>query len=295
MRAPPCHKGWESYNNRSEALWVDMEQTSEIIILVQYGDKIFVYQTDDLWSLPKVKVRVNTTPEESIGLFFQKKFSIVVTTPKIIDVYFLDNKIFLIYKVEIDQKQYLKLMTSRETFMWWGGLYGEYQFDGRTRCILEFLIRRDRINFLGKQSSEIIDSRQKYILYTDGGSRGNPGHSAIGYVIYDSDGAVIEEGGEYIGISVSAVAEYQAVLRGLEMARNLGVAIIELRVDNLMIAKQIEGEYQIKNRELWPIHERIIRLKKEFDEFSVIHVKRAFNESADRLVNKALDDYLLNS
>ncbi|MDO4871006.1 MAG: ribonuclease HI family protein [Candidatus Saccharibacteria bacterium] len=272
-----------------------MEQSNEIIILVQYTDKIFIYQTENLWSLPKIKLRVKSTPEEDIGFFFQKKFSVVVPTPKILDVYFSDKNISIIYKLEIDQKQYLKIINSDKKFIWWSGLYGEYQFDEKTRCILDFLTRRGRIDFLNRQPSGIIDNQERYILYTDGGSRGNPGHSAIGFAIYDSNDIEIQSCGEYIGISVSSVAEYQAVLRGLEVSAGMGIKKIELRVDNLMVVKQINGEYQIKNRELWPIHERIMKLKKSFEGFNVVHIKRSFNERADRLVNAALDDYLLNS
>ena len=143
--------------------------------------------------------------------------------------------------------------------------------------------------------TEVISPDNKFVLYTDGGSRGNPGHSGAGYAIYDLSGSIIQEGSEYIGIAVSGVAEYQAVLRGLEASLNLGIKNLEVRVDNLMIAKQMNGIYQVKNRELWPIHERIVKLSTQFEKLKFVHIKREFNQIADRLVNQALDDYLTNA
>lgn len=272
-----------------------MEQKNNIFIIVQYEGKILIERSKQLWKLPQTEVRPGISPEEAIGVFFQKKFSIVVETPELLDVYFNDDGVIIIYKVDLDQKHYLKLTSSKKDVFWWGGMYGDRQFNEKTRYIIDFLLKRKRLNFSILQQQEEIIPQQKYVIYTDGGSRGNPGHSAIGYVIYDDNETVVEQCGQYIGISVSAVAEYRAVLRALEVANELGIKKIELRVDNLMIVKQINGEYSIKNRELWPIHERILKIITKFDEFHVAHVKREFNEVADQLVNDTLDNHLLNS
>lgn len=129
------------------------------------------------------------------------------------------------------------------------------------------------------------------IIHSDGGSRGNPGPSAAGYVIVDSDGNLLNEGGAYLGITTNNQAEYHGVHLGLEKARELGARSIEFRLDSLLVVNQLNGAYVIRNRELWPIHERIRSLITEFDKVTFRHVKREFNQRADAMVNKILDEH----
>jgi mutator protein MutT len=127
------------------------------------------------------------------------------------------------------------------------------------------------------------------IIYSDGGSRGNPGPSAAGYVIIDPGGRLIFEGGSYLGITTNNQAEYHGVHLGLEKARELGVKSVEFRLDSLLVVNQLNGTYVIRNRELWPIHERIRTLIGQFDKVTFRHVKRELNQQADGMVNKILD------
>jgi ribonuclease HI len=126
-------------------------------------------------------------------------------------------------------------------------------------------------------------------IFTDGGSRGNPGPSAAGFVILDQHQQVIAEGGEYLGITTSNQAEYQGVRIGLEEAERLGYRKIDFKLDSMMVVNQMKGYYKIKNRELWPIHERIRDLMTRFDRVTFTHVPRQFNRLADGMVNKTLD------
>jgi ribonuclease HI/ADP-ribose pyrophosphatase YjhB (NUDIX family) len=127
------------------------------------------------------------------------------------------------------------------------------------------------------------------IIYSDGGSRGNPGPSAAGFVILDNHENVIFEGGEYLGMTTNNVAEYQAVYLALDKAKAMGAKNIEFRSDSLLVVNQMNGLFQVKNRELWPIHDRLQELVKQFDRVRFVHVKREFNRLADGLVNKILD------
>lgn len=126
-------------------------------------------------------------------------------------------------------------------------------------------------------------------IYSDGGSRGNPGPSAAGYVIKDSDDGLIYEGGVYLGITTNNQAEYHGVRLGLEKAKELGAKSVEFYVDSMLVVNQLNGQYVIRNRELWPIHERIKELISQFDKVVFRHVKREFNQQADSMVNKILD------
>jgi ribonuclease HI len=127
------------------------------------------------------------------------------------------------------------------------------------------------------------------VIYSDGGSRGNPGPSAAGFVVLNNRQEVIAEGGEYLGITTNNQAEYQGVRLGLEKATELGYKKVDFKVDSMLVVNQMKGLYKIKNRELWPIHERIRLLMEKFERVSFTHVNRQFNQLADGMVNKTLD------
>lgn len=275
-----------------------MKQQVEIIIATVYNDKVLLnYDSHHKnYRLPVVEMAFRSSPEETIGSYFQKNYKIIPDEMAIVDVYEseADERLYLIYKVEFSAEQYSSLVAQLGMSAWFdqAKLNSGVGIDDVSKIILR---RFEAKIFKISKPPELISSVNKYLLYTDGGSRGNPGHSGVGYAIYDLSGSVIQEGCEYIGIAVSGVAEYQAVLRGLEAALNLGIKNLEVRVDNLMIAKQMNGLYQVKNRELWPIHERIVKLSMQFEKLKFVHIKREFNQIADRLVNQALDDYLTNA
>lgn len=127
-------------------------------------------------------------------------------------------------------------------------------------------------------------------VYTDGGSRGNPGPSASGFVIKDAQDRMLFEGGKYLGITTNNQAEYLAVKIALERALAMGAQYVQLRLDSQLVANQLTGVYQIKNRDLWPIHSSIKELITKFKEFKITHVRREFNKEADAMVNKILDE-----
>jgi len=123
----------------------------------------------------------------------------------------------------------------------------------------------------------------------DGGARGNPGPAAIGVVVADSDGGLLEELGEPIGETTNNVAEYRALLRGLERARALGASEVEVIGDSELVAKQIGGQYKVKHAGLKPLHAAALRALADFERWQVRTVPRAQNAAADALVNAALD------
>jgi len=139
--------------------------------------------------------------------------------------------------------------------------------------------------------SENIDA----IIYADGGSRGNPGPSASGYVIMDKNQSVIARGGEYLGITTNNQAEYHGVRLGLEKALELGLKNVDFRLDSMLVVNQMNGIYTIKNRDLWPINERIRDLMSQFDRVTFHHVPRELNQLADGEVNRVLDNHDKNA
>ena len=137
----------------------------------------------------------------------------------------------------------------------------------------------------GKNTSKI----DRVIIYSDGGSRGNPGPSASGFVIKDTNDRVLVEGGKYLGVTTNNQAEYQAVKLALEKALEMGARYVQFRMDSLLVVNQLTGVYQIKNRDLWPIHTTIKELAAKFKEINFTHVLREYNTEADAMVNKILD------
>jgi probable phosphoglycerate mutase len=146
---------------------------------------------------------------------------------------------------------------------------------------------------IGNDVTKTTDS-SRLIIYSDGGSRGNPGPSAAGFVIMDDHEHVLHEGGMYLGITTNNIAEYHGVRLGLEKAASLGAKSVDLRMDSMLVVNQMNGIYQIKNRELWPINERIHELVGGFDRVTFTHVRREFNQLADGMVNKILNAHAQN-
>ena len=129
-----------------------------------------------------------------------------------------------------------------------------------------------------------------HVLYCDGASRGNPGPAAIGFVLLGPDGETMVEMGSAIGVATNNVAEYQALVAGLETACSRGVTDLEVRLDSLLLVKQVSGEFRVKAKNLKPLHRRAVDLLREFDRVRVIHVRRHLNTRADALANLALDE-----
>jgi len=126
-------------------------------------------------------------------------------------------------------------------------------------------------------------------LSTDGGARGNPGPAAFGYVLETEDGTVLDARGEAIGVATNNVAEYRALIAGLDAALERGVTELEVVSDSELVVKQMRGEYKVKNAVLRELSTEAARFARRFDKVVYTAVRREHNELADRLVNEALD------
>jgi ribonuclease HI len=132
----------------------------------------------------------------------------------------------------------------------------------------------------------------KVVVNVDGGARGNPGPAAVAAVATSPDGDALAERNAYIGEATNNVAEYRALLLGLELARDLGADQVEVVNDSELVARQIGGEYKVKHAGLKPLYLEAMRALREFDRWAVRSVRRGENTRADQLVNEALDDEL---
>ena len=129
----------------------------------------------------------------------------------------------------------------------------------------------------------------KVIIHTDGGSRGNPGPAAAGFVLEDIDGQRLQAKAFFLGETTNNVAEYTALIKALEAARKLGAEQVVVHSDSELMVRQLSGAYKVKSEAIRPLFEHVNELRSQFESCLVRHVRREKNEEADRLVNQALD------
>lgn len=130
-------------------------------------------------------------------------------------------------------------------------------------------------------------------LFTDGASRGNPGKAGAGAVLLDSRGEELIASSSYLGVCTNNVAEYQALILGLEKATQLQCHTLNIRLDSELIVRQVQGVYKVKNATLKPLFVRVQELLRSFSIWSIAHVPRAENSRADELANRGIDEAAL--
>jgi ribonuclease HI len=129
----------------------------------------------------------------------------------------------------------------------------------------------------------------KLIIYTDGGSRGNPGPAGAGAIIYDENHKVVAEISEYLGVTTNNQAEYRAILAAIKKAVALKATEVQFYMDSELAVKQLNREYKVKNKDLAPLFLAIYNLTLSFKKISFTHIPRERNQEADRLANVAMD------
>ncbi len=140
----------------------------------------------------------------------------------------------------------------------------------------------------GAEGKALPRSGSRPVLFTDGASRGNPGPAAAGAVVYlgqDQVGSLSKA----LGIKTNNQAEYEALLEGLKLVRELGFGEVSIRSDSQLMVRQIQGRYRVKDPKLKPLFQRAKAMLKEFSGYDIVHIERGLNHVADGLANKALD------
>jgi ribonuclease HI len=143
--------------------------------------------------------------------------------------------------------------------------------------------------FAGDAAANPVD---ELLLYCDGGARGNPGPAAIGAVVFDATldpPALLASVSEYIGIATNNVAEYKALIAGLEAVAHLHARVMHVRADSLLVINQLRGRWKVKHANMLPLYAEARGLLAAYDVVDLQHVPRAENAEADALVNAALD------
>lgn len=255
------------------------------------------------YELPGGKLAYNEQPEDALRRYLHDDVGIHVRSTQLFDVVtYIDHDdrgiqyavvVYLVTPAEGGHPVNLSGNYSKYKY----SMMSEFQQDQLTDLtqLLTGIIQQEEITDKAfnsvKASGAINTSDTTVTIFSDGGSRGNPGPSAAGYVIFNSKQEAIAQGGEYLGITTNNQAEYHGVRLGLEKAIELQFKRVNFNIDSMLVVNQMKGVYKIKNRELWPIHERIRELMKQFEKVTFSHVMREFNQLADGMVNKTLDEH----
>lgn len=284
-----------------------MKQRISVRAIIRNNGKLLLLRRADgrpevigKYELPGGSLDDSEQPEDAIIRHVESATGLTTQTVQLSDVrsfseFELDTQyICIVYNVSIKQsKTKLSLSQNYDYFHWETMQNIQRQNLTETTQQLLHLIQQSQTVTEIVEVSAIDDKKttnnSHVIVYSDGGSRGNPGPSASGFVVMDDNEQVIHEGGLYLGITTNNQAEYHGVQLGLEKALELGAKHVDFRIDSMLVVNQMNGVYTIKNRELWPINERIHELVSQFDKVTFTHVKREFNQLADGMVNKILN------
>lgn len=283
-----------------------MKQTLMVRAIIKQDNKVLLLRRStgnpiytNLYELPGGKVEFGEDPRATLQREILNDTSREVETQQLQDVFSeLDARdeqhqyIELVFLVALKPETTIQVDETHDKYTW--KKLSEIQLKEVTETTrLALQMEPEMINqSVGSISNDVPGTTSyELIMYADGGSRGNPGPSASGFVIMNAQEQIIFRGGEYIGITTNNQAEYQAVKFGLEKALSMGAKHIKVRLDSLLVVNQLKGVYKVKNTDLLSVHAYIKNLLTQFESVSISHVRREFNKDADAMVNKILDEH----
>jgi ribonuclease HI/ADP-ribose pyrophosphatase YjhB (NUDIX family) len=275
-----------------------IKQDGKVLLLRRRGGRPSIR---GMHELPGGRVHMNQQPEDAVRHALRIHTSVAAETVQLHDVLsFVDpddrelQYVFVVYVATLKPgDRTIELSPEYDKYAW--KRMSEIQRAELTQSTLQILgLQEVAFATSTPQKMDITTddnnaSLPLAIIYSDGGSRGNPGPSASGFIIMNEAGEVVSEGGAYLGVTTNNIAEYQAVYLGLVRAQELGVRIVDFRMDSQLVANQMNGVYKIKHPDLAIIHNRIKELVAQFDKVTFSHVRREYNKLADGVVNKILD------
>lgn len=255
------------------------------------------------FELPTGKIVFGEQPDEAMARIVYEYTGVQAASLKLSDVVtFTDlrnssgqGNLYIVYEVQL-QNEDVKITSERYLSYLWASSekYTELELDEASNMVLRITNSKlEQGTLAGRELGEAdkneTAAQDSAIIYTDGGSRGNPGPSSLGYYIIDKNGREIKRGGEFLGFSSSRLAEYYGLKEGIEQAIELGLKHVDFRSDSLMLVNQMNGIYKVKNADLMQVHNDVLKLLEKLDSYSFMHVPRSQNVEADAEVNKILD------
>lgn len=273
---------------------------NEVLFLKRAGGRIEGLSN---FELPTGKIVFGEQPDEAMARIVYEYTGVQAASLKLSDVVtFTDlrnssgqGNLYIVYEVQL-QNEDVKITSERYLSYLWASSekYTELELDEASNMVLRITNSKlEQGTLAGRELGEAdkneTAAQDSAIIYTDGGSRGNPGPSSLGYYIIDKNGREIKRGGEFLGFSSSRLAEYYGLKEGIEQAIELGLKHVDFRSDSLMLVNQMNGIYKVKNADLMQVHNDVLKLLEKLDSYSFMHVPRSQNVEADAEVNKILD------
>lgn len=273
---------------------------NEVLFLKRAGGRVEGLSN---FELPTGKIVFGEQPDEAMARIVYEYTGVQAASLKLSDVVtFTDlrnssgqGNLYVVYEVQL-QNEDVKITSERYLSYLWASSekYTELELDEASNMVLRITNSKlEQGTLAGRELGETdkneTAAQDSAIIYTDGGSRGNPGPSSLGYYIIDKNGREIKRGGEFLGFSSSRLAEYYGLKEGIEQAIELGLKHVDFRSDSLMLVNQMNGIYKVKNADLMQVHNDVLKLLEKLDSYSFMHVPRSQNVEADAEVNKVLD------
>jgi ribonuclease HI/ADP-ribose pyrophosphatase YjhB (NUDIX family) len=280
-----------------------MKQRIRVVGIIRNEDGVLIFkrhrgrsEAPVFWELPTGKISFGEQPEEAMARTLSEYAGLTVSSIKLKDVItFLAlegasqlSNLYIVYEITVaadarpvPQDRYTAYKYMKDA----AGI----NLNEATMSVLEIErgeVHQNKISARGVANSATV--------YVDGASRGNPGPAGIGYYIVGEDGQTVKRGGEFIGFATSRVAEYYAMKEGIEQAIELGFKSVRFVADSLMVINQLNGIFQVKNKDIMPIYRDIQGLLNKFDVVAFTHVPRLQNAAADKEANLAIDRTMKN-
>ena len=244
-----------------------------------------------LFELPGGKIGYREQPEDALARYLREDAGVTSRRMTLRDVFtYTDHDdqnlqyVFIVYDVVLRTDAF-RLSRNYDKSVWY--LPSKSQRSILTESSRLLLSIVEHPSRTGKTVDNTATKKQ-VILYTDGGSRGNPGPSAAGYALYESD-VLIDKGARFLGSTTNNVAEYEAALFGLQKALDYGAEVVDFKMDSLLVVNQMNGLFKVKNDELLSLYTRLKSFADNFQRVRYVHVRREYNRVADGVVNELLD------
>lgn len=283
-----------------------MKQRIRVVGIIKNEEGVLVFkrsrgrsESSVFWELPTGKIKFGEQPEEAMARSLTEYTGLIASSVKLKDVItFLApegssqlSNLYIVYELGVlgeikpEPKERYTAYKFVKDFS-----SSNVKLTETSMTVLE--IEEGKIT---STHTSFRDTANSATIYVDGASRGNPGPAGIGFCVYDSNGQIIEQGGEFIGFATSRIAEYYAIRKGIDKALELNYKSARFVSDSLMVINQLNGIFSIKNRDILPIYQDIQEKLKNFEAVAFQHIPRSQNSLADKEANAAIDHILKNN
>lgn len=276
------------------------KKDESILLLKRSGGRVDTGAQN--YELPTGKIVFGEQPEEAMSRVILDGLGVQAESLQISDVVTFtglagsseQGNLYIVYEVKLQNDNISLANSERYASYKWVKMdeTGLLPLDEASMMVLQITATKAGVlgsRIIRTEQQQVLPASDFAIIYTDGGSRGNPGPSGLGYYIIGPDGKEIKRGGEFLGFSSSRLAEYYGLKEGLEQAIELGLKRVHFKSDCLMMVNQMNGVYKVKNPDLFQVHSDVLKLLDKLEAYSFTHVSREMNTEADAEVNRVID------